>query len=42
VMGCGCRFSSVTVWVQECGAAGDGDEEVQGSEDSGGVHMVGY
>jgi alpha-D-xyloside xylohydrolase len=30
-----CRFPSVTLWVQECGAAGDCDEEVQGSEDSG-------
>lgn len=38
VMGCVCL--SVTLWVQECGAAGHGDEAVQGSEDSGGVHVV--
>lgn len=34
------RFPSVPVWVQECGAAGDRDGEVQGGEPSCGIHVV--
>lgn len=31
---CGCRVSSISLWIQECGAITDCDEAVQGSEDS--------